>query len=96
MTVAEITGLDKDSNETLGTKTAIACRYDPNGKKIRDGNGQVIDQKDRILTHTEIGTDYMVWPPGADTTTTDEAHRPSEVNDTANLDGSDTLYEVVL
>lgn len=96
ITAALVTDVDKDDQPTLDPKKTHQCRHEPDGKVIRGPDGSVVETKDVLYTHDALTTSHLIWLPGADTSKIEEAHEPSKVNKTTSLDGSDTLYEVVL
>jgi len=92
---APTTAVDKDNNRQTGAQKEITCRYEQSAEKVYD-QGKIVDQKDRIYTHDEVGDNDVVWPPGADETDPGQGIVPSSVEVTPPLGRGDPLYKVVL
>lgn len=106
VTAAPVSSRDEYGVETFGVQVEnIACRYEPDAVAIRNGLGEVVDYADLLVTHTALDSsdttrggwhDAGIWLPGMDTADDAAALRPRKVTRTADLEGNDVLFEVLL
>jgi len=90
------TGIDSNTDPVLGTQDAFQCRHERNAERVRNEEGEIVDEHDVLYTHTEIDQSTMVWAPDDDETNNSEAVQPTSVESSTTLDGSTTLYKVIL
>lgn len=105
ITAAPVSSRDAYGVETFGVQQTIACRYEPDAVAVRNAQGEVVDYADLLITETPLdATDAIrggwsnsgIWLPGMDTSDDAAALRPKRVTRTADLDGNDILFEVML
>lgn len=103
VTAAPVSSRDEYGTVTFGTQVAVACRYEPDAVALRDQ--EVVDYADLLITETALDSsdtirggwhDAGIWLPGMDTGDDAAALRPKRVTRTADLDGNDVLFEVLL
>lgn len=95
ITIAERSGYDDNGDPTYGSTKVIKARYEGAQSVFTATAGRTEDVRDVILTHAEVTKDHVYWLP-SDDVGTDPGREPSEVSRSTTLDGSSTLYEVVL
>jgi hypothetical protein len=96
VTIASVSGVNTDGSKQYGTQAEIKARVESVRQRTYGADGTSATAVDRISTHTEIKEDDLIWLPGADTSSRDEAHTPSDIAKSKSLVGGSTLWEVTL
>jgi hypothetical protein len=78
--VAHLTSMDARGDDTFGTPTAYACRYEPSSRTYRNQDGFDVAASGIIYTTAMVATSDCFWPPGADHTNANESFRPIRVD----------------
>ena len=75
---------------------AFSARLERKSVKTRDNNGAIVDVLDLVISHDEINEFDLLFEPGADTASDSNGRTAGTVEETPDLSGSDTLWEVTL
>jgi len=94
--LASASGRDEDLNLSHGATEQIDIRWEPDSERVRGPDGQITDTKDVIYTEHEVDADTLIWTPDNDPNDPEDYVEPTNIEPSESLDGSDTLYKVVL
>lgn len=94
--VARQLSTSNTGDPTFGTPSPFSYRRERKEVVVRNSDGVYYDSRDLLITHDEIRETDMVWLEGADKSDTSAGKVVANVDVTSDLDGLDTLFEVML
>lgn len=94
--VAPRDSVDAYGQWSAGNQRNVDCRIERGAREIRNSEGVVIEVRDKIFTHDDIGRDEFVWMPDADTGEISEARTVKMRKEMPDATGGETAYEIEL